>query len=229
MCRAAPRAARATFPVVVGPDLTYGGNSDGFIARIVPSGAGLDYCGYIGGTDYDESWSLAVDAAGNAYVSGDTESHETTHQFPARVGPDLTYNGVTDVFSSKVSFVHIVAGGSPRPGGTVTLQLIATDDGGRAYQVGSSLGTGPIPLGSRNLGLSPDTLLVLSVSGVLPPVFSSYAGFISSQGVAQAAIHIPNDSSLVGIRIHSAFVTLDLAAPLGVQSISDTASFTITH
>ena len=37
-----------TFPVVEGPDLTYNGNGDAFVAKVVASGTGLAYCGYIG-------------------------------------------------------------------------------------------------------------------------------------------------------------------------------------
>ena len=38
-----------TFPVTVGPDLTYNGNLDAFVAKVKADGTGLDYCGYIGG------------------------------------------------------------------------------------------------------------------------------------------------------------------------------------
>jgi hypothetical protein len=38
-----------TFPVLVGPDVTYnGGNYDGFVAKINSSGTGLTYGGYLG-------------------------------------------------------------------------------------------------------------------------------------------------------------------------------------
>ncbi len=218
-----------TFPVKIGPDLVYHRNTDAFITRVNVTGSGLDYCGYIGGQDYDESWSMAVDAVGNAFVGGDTDSDETTHKFPVTVGPDLTYNQNTDSFIAKVAYVNITVGGSPRPGKTVTLHLTATGDSGLAYQVGSSLGNGPLPVGQRTLGLSPDTMLVLSVSGHLPQLFSGYVGLIAATGQAQAAIHIPNIPPLVGIRIYSAFVTLDPAAPLGIRSISNTAMFTITR
>ncbi|MBN2491711.1 MAG: SBBP repeat-containing protein, partial [Planctomycetes bacterium] len=57
----------------------------------------LVYCGYLGGTGDDESYGIAVDAAGNAYVTGKTTSTEQT--FPVQAGPDLHYNGgLTDAF-----------------------------------------------------------------------------------------------------------------------------------
>ena len=39
----------SSFPVLVGPDLTYNGGGDAFVAKVAPSGAELVYAGYIGG------------------------------------------------------------------------------------------------------------------------------------------------------------------------------------
>src|SRR5437763_12294311 len=42
--------ASPSLPVVVGPDATYnGGPLDAYVAKVDPSGAGLVYCGYLGG------------------------------------------------------------------------------------------------------------------------------------------------------------------------------------
>ena len=95
------RSDSATFPVMVGPDLSQNGNKDGFIAKVNAQGTGLVYCGYIGGASWDEGRSIAVDAAGNAYVTGHTGSDQLT--FPVWVGPDLIYNGSTDAFVAKVN------------------------------------------------------------------------------------------------------------------------------
>jgi hypothetical protein len=122
----------------------------------------------------------------------------------------------------------LVASGTPKPGGTISFTLAAGGSPNLVYQLGSSLGTGPIPIDTRSLGLSPDNLLVVSVSGALPSIFSGYVGTLDGQGGGQAKINIPAIGALVGLRIHSAFLTLSATAPSGIQDISNTASFSIT-
>jgi hypothetical protein len=92
------------FPVKVGPDVKYNGYGDAFVARVQASGLALEYCGYIGGADYDQILSVALDEDGNAYVGGSTQSLESGFPpFPVKVGPDLTANGYYDGFVAKVS------------------------------------------------------------------------------------------------------------------------------
>jgi hypothetical protein len=70
-------STETTFPVKVGPDLTYnGGRLDAFVAKVNAAGTALVYAGYIGGKGDDGGFGIAVDAAGNAYVAGIT-SHCT--------------------------------------------------------------------------------------------------------------------------------------------------------
>ena len=73
------------------------------MAKVNAAGSALDYCGYVGGSKLDKGYAIAVDAAGNAYVTGATGSTEAT--FPVTVGPDLTHNGecLIDTFVAKVS------------------------------------------------------------------------------------------------------------------------------
>jgi hypothetical protein len=119
------------------------------------------------------------------------------------------------------------ATGTPSPGGRIDFDLLSTPDPGRVYQMGSSLGNGPIPIDTRKLELSPDPLLVLSVGGFLPAVFVSYAGTLDANGKAKARIDIPPLPALKGVRVYSAFVTLQASAPSGVANISNTFMFAI--
>jgi len=131
----------------------------------------------------------------------------------------------------RLHFANAVLAGSgaARPGTTVALVLTAANDANRPYQVGSSLGTGPIPIDNRQLDLSPDDLLVVSVSGLWSWIFSGYQGLLDGQGQGGAAINIPNLAALVGVRLHTAFLTIDPAAPSGIRSISNTFSFSVTR
>jgi len=94
-------STEASFPVSEGPDLTHNGLADAFVAKVNAEGTALDYCGYIGGSDNDYGYGIAVDLAGNAYVTGSTYSSEAT--FPVSMGPDLTHNGLADAFVAKVN------------------------------------------------------------------------------------------------------------------------------
>ena len=53
---------------------TYGGNYDAFVSKINPSGSALVYSTYLGGSGQDLGSGIAVDSAGNAYVTGNTGS-----------------------------------------------------------------------------------------------------------------------------------------------------------
>ena len=69
----------STFPVTVGPDPTYNnGIHDAFVAKLEADGTGLVYAGYLGGQGDDRGFGIATDAAGNAYVTGETSSTEAT-------------------------------------------------------------------------------------------------------------------------------------------------------
>jgi len=127
-----------------------------------------------------------------------------------------------------IDLITLTGSGTTNPGGAVDLALSAPADAGLAYQLGTSLGTGPIPIGTRSLDLSPDALLVAGVGGFLPTIFVNYAGVLDKAGQAKAKINIPNSTLLIGVRLHSAFLTLDAMAPQGVRSISSTFTFAIT-
>lgn len=117
--------------------------------------------------------------------------------------------------------------GTPRVGGTVTFSLASARDAGRRYQLASSMGSGPLPLGPWSLGLSPDALLALSVSGALPAVFRGYQGVLDANGRAAAALAIPSSRALVGYPVVTAFVTLDPQSAKPVRSVSDSVQFQI--
>ncbi|MCS6895762.1 MAG: SBBP repeat-containing protein [Bacteroidia bacterium] len=72
------QSSAASFPVTAGAyDNSLGGTSDAFLVKINPANGGIGdliYGTYIGGSSSDESFCIAVDASGKAYVGGFTFS-----------------------------------------------------------------------------------------------------------------------------------------------------------
>ncbi|MEW4228873.1 SBBP repeat-containing protein, partial [Priestia megaterium] len=91
----------ANFPTTAGAfDTTYNNNADAFVTKLNPTGSALVYSTYLGGTDSDQGSAIAVDAGGNAYVTGYTQSAN----FPTTAGAfDTTYNDNGDVFVTKLN------------------------------------------------------------------------------------------------------------------------------
>ena len=133
-------SSELTFPEVGGPDLTHNGGGDAFLAKVAASGASLNYAGYVGGSAWDAAWGVAVDSSGNAYLSGDTDSDETT--FPVTNGPDLTYNGASDAFAARItptgaglSYAGYLGGNGNDYAGYTS---VAVDNKGNAYLTGTT-------------------------------------------------------------------------------------------
>ncbi len=124
--------------------------------------------------------------------------------------------------------VRLTLGGSTRIGQTAVLGLTASRSGNRAYAAGVSLSaTTGIPVaGSRTIPLDPDGLF--NTYGLLPGIFRGFFGVLSGSGKGTAQVAIPYSPALVGVRFHSAFVTLQAAAPGGIRDISDSLQITIT-
>jgi len=137
-------STQATFPVTVGPDLTYDGSQDAFVAKVLADGSALVYAGYIGGSGIEQGYGIAVDSAGNAYVTGSTTSTEA-QGFPVTVGPDPTYNGGTnDAFVAKVNAAGNALDYAGYIGGDTDLDVgygIAVDGNGNAYVTGYTYST----------------------------------------------------------------------------------------
>lgn len=55
---------------------------DAYVTQLSSSGSQLIYSTYIGGTEWETGWSIAVDTSGNAFVAGATESSN----FPTTTG-----------------------------------------------------------------------------------------------------------------------------------------------
>ena len=95
----------ADFPTTAGSfDPTHNGGDfaelfDAFVAKLSPDASALVYSTFLGGSDIDRADGLAVDSAGNAYVSGGTLSPE----FPTTAGAfDTVFDGTSEGFAAKL-------------------------------------------------------------------------------------------------------------------------------
>ena len=173
-------AGTAGFPTAAGPDLTFNGATDAFVAKVNPAGTALVYAGYLGGDEPDAGESIAVDALGNAYITGKTRSDATS--FPTVTGPDLSFNGDSDAFVAKLNATGTALlyagyiGGDGVDGGNG----IAVDADGNAYVTGETVSNEfsfPVLVGpdvTANGGLDGFVAKVNAAGTVL--VFAGYVG-----------------------------------------------------
>ena len=97
----AGRTDSTDFPITAGAfQPTYGGNTDAFVAELNPSGSGLVYSTYLGGSDFDFALAVAVDGSRHAHVAGLTLSTD----FPVTAGAfQPTAGGGGDIFVTKLN------------------------------------------------------------------------------------------------------------------------------
>jgi hypothetical protein len=91
-------ATSGDFPVAhaLQPQNATGGQgANAFVTKFNPAGSGLIFSTYLGGSTYDQANALVLDAAGNAYLAGTTDSND----FPV-VTP---VQGMNDAASHKAS------------------------------------------------------------------------------------------------------------------------------
>jgi beta-propeller repeat-containing protein len=136
-------SSQATFPVTVGPDLTFNNVSDAYVAKIGPDGNGYVYAGFVGGPNSELGKAIAVDANGSAYIAGETNA--STANFPVKLGPDMTANGATDCFVAKIDPFGTGLEYAGFFGGLSndTCNGIAVDSSGAAYITGETQSAPP--------------------------------------------------------------------------------------
>jgi beta-propeller repeat-containing protein len=134
---------------VPGFDQTLNSSVDAFAVKVNAMGTALLYATYLGGTGDERNPDIAVDGSGNAYITGETGSDQTTFpdgdpdmndMFPAP-GFDQTFNGGgQDAFVAKLNGAgtalvyasYLGGSGFDDPHG------VAVDSLGNAYLTGST-------------------------------------------------------------------------------------------
>ncbi|MCB0167132.1 MAG: SBBP repeat-containing protein, partial [Anaerolineae bacterium] len=130
------RTNSADFPTTPGAfDASANGSFDTYVVKLNPAGTALDYATYLGGAGDEASYGLAVDQAGQAYVSGSTSSAD----FPVTSGAyQTTIEGGTDAFVVKVNATGTDLLYGTLFGGSSTDQAhgLALDQAGAVYLTG---------------------------------------------------------------------------------------------
>lgn len=181
----------STFPTTAGAfDTTHNGSQDAFVTKINSTGSALVYSTFIGGSDLDGASAIALDAAGNAYVTGTTSSTD----FPTTVGAfDNTHNGIpgSDAFVTKLNasgsalVYSTYLGGLEQDAG----RGIAVDTSGNAYVGGDTRSSGfPTTAGAFDTTHNPNDDPEIFVTKVNPTgsalVYSTFLGISSGGSLA---------------------------------------------
>jgi hypothetical protein len=120
-----------SFPLELPLQSALAGGTDIFVSKLGPGGTTLLYSTYVGGLHDDEGFGIALDAAGDAYVTGATFSLD----FPEQGG--IPSSGMGGAFLFELdpggsSFVYSVTLGADVDQG----QAVAVDSSGNAFIAG---------------------------------------------------------------------------------------------
>jgi len=225
-----------------GPAICDQGNNfcgDAFVTKINPSGTAIVYSTYLGGSDSDYAFGLAVDSAGNAYVTGLTKSTN----FPVTPGAfQPVFGGAPvcdeyvcgDTFVTKLNPTGSALVYSSYLGGSGNehAEAIAVDAGGNAYVAGDT--------GSANFPITPGAFQtqftgsntcfgrsganlpchVAFLSKVNPSgtqlVYSTYLGGSSGDGASGLVVDSGGHASIAGGACSSDFPV----TPSGFQTVA---------
>lgn len=159
-----------------------------FVTKVNAAGSALVYSTYLGGTGGNQGNSIAVDSAGNAYVTGDTMSTNfpTTNAFQASLsgGQNAFVTKLNAAGSAKVYSTYL--GGGAGDSGTG----IAVDGSGNAYVTGSTRSTNfptTYPLQMSNGGGSDAFVTKINAAGSAL-AYSTYLGGSGDDGGTGIAV-----------------------------------------
>ena len=184
-----------------------GGGNDAFVIKLDPTGSTLLYGTYLGGTGSDVGLGIAVDAAGNAHVTGGTFSTN----FPTTAGsaqPAATPGGSREAFVTKLNplgsallYSTFLGGAGDDVGNAIALSIA-----GVAYVTGSTASPSPpfpVTVGSFQTvfggpaGGTDAFVTALSAVGAL--VYSTYLGGSASDEGLAVAVDAAGEAYVTGV------------------------------
>jgi uncharacterized repeat protein (TIGR03803 family) len=180
------------FPTTPGAfQTTFGGNRDAFVSKLNSTGSALLYSTYLGGSGAENGSGIAVDASGNAYVTGVTESSN----FPVTPGAfQIALGGQADAFVAKISMANVPSVVWTPPSLTFSAQAVGTTSAAQNDQM-SDFGTGPLII--TNIVASGDFAQSNDCAGTVPPARFCTLSVIftpTATGIRTGAITITDDA-----------------------------------
>ncbi len=117
-------------------DTSHNGGGDIFVTKMDTEGTALIYSTFLGGSSDDWGYSIGVDGAGNACVTGETDSLD----FPATLGAFDTSSSGADAFVAKINVSGAGLAYSTFLGGSSgdVGHAIIVDRSGNAYVTGET-------------------------------------------------------------------------------------------
>jgi hypothetical protein len=219
-------ASSSDFPTTPGAfQTTLRAFQDAFVTKLNPEGTALVYSTYLGGSGglgrYDGGSAIAVDAGGNAYITGVASSGDfptTPGAFQSTPGGNFGNAFVTKLSADGTALIYSTyLGGSGSSGSGDGGLAIAVDGAGNAYVTGFTASTDfPTTSGAFQtalpLGASQDAFVTkLSADGAAL-IYSTYLG---------------GSSNALGER--GSALAVDSAGNVYVTGSADSSDFPTTH
>jgi hypothetical protein len=203
------------------------GANNAFVAELNPTGSALVYSTYLGGSDYDQGYSIAVDSSGNAYVTGVTSSADFPTASPLQAGLGGV-DAISNAFVAKLNptgsalVYSTYLGGNWADGGLG----ITVDSSGDVYVTGyaSSANFPTVNPLQANLGASGATnafVAELNPTGSAL-VYSTYLGGSGGDQGYSIAVDSSGNAYVTGYATSTNFPTTN---PLQVSAGGDGDAF----
>jgi VCBS repeat-containing protein len=218
--------ANEGMPVVNAFQPTFGGVQDAFVFKMNPSGTLFEFATYLGGTGSESAdatlvaptGGVAVDAQGNVYVAGHTQSAN----FPTTPNRLHAYTGSQDCFVTKLDPTGTALVYSTFLGGAGVIDVclgLAVDPTGSAYVTGYSNRGFPLvdalPMYAGILNTNNGTALDAIVSKLSPDggslIYSTYLGGRARDQAHDIAVDARGNAYITGVTFS---FTFPLAVPL---------------
>jgi hypothetical protein len=189
-----------------------GGAQDAFVAKLDPTGTRLIYLTYLGGSGTDTATGLAVDASGNAYLTGFTSSPN----FPALNALQANNRGNFDAFIAKLGptgnlLYSTYLGGTANDSGGG----IAVDVAGNAYVAGIATSTNfPVVSAAQpNLSGASDLYVAKLNAAGNQLLYSTYLGGSQDDAATAVAVDASGNAYVTGATLSTDFRTANAAQP----------------